>query len=41
MMWKERGISFTDLISNLADLALTRYKKSKRVERNFQSALNF
>lgn len=41
MMWKERGISFTDLISKLADLALTRYKKSKRVERNFQSALNF
>ncbi|HNT50922.1 MAG TPA: D-alanine--D-alanine ligase family protein [Cyclobacteriaceae bacterium] len=41
MMWKERGISFTDLISKLADFALTRYNKSKRVERNFKSALNF
>ncbi|MBX2894468.1 MAG: D-alanine--D-alanine ligase [Cyclobacteriaceae bacterium] len=41
MMWKERGISFTDLISKLADLALTRYAKSKRVDRNFQSALKF
>jgi D-alanine-D-alanine ligase len=41
MMWKERGISFTDLISRLADLAEERYKKSKRIERDYQSALNF
>ncbi|MBX2917147.1 MAG: D-alanine--D-alanine ligase [Cyclobacteriaceae bacterium] len=41
MMWKERGISFTDLISKLADLALDRYSKSKRTDRNFQSALKF
>ncbi|MCW5912891.1 MAG: D-alanine--D-alanine ligase [Cyclobacteriaceae bacterium] len=41
MMWKERGISFTDLITKLADLALARYHKSKRINRNFQSALKF
>jgi len=41
MMWQERGISFTDLISRLADLAEERYKKSRRVDRNYQSALNF
>ena len=41
MMWKERGISFTELISKLADLALERHKKSQRVTRDFQSALKF
>jgi len=41
MMWKERGISFTDLITRLAELAEARYKKSKRIVRNYQSALNF
>jgi D-alanine-D-alanine ligase len=41
MMWKERGISFTDLITRLAELAEERYKKSKRIERDFQSALTF
>ena len=41
MMWKERGISFTDLITRLAELAEERYKKSKRIERDYQSALNF
>jgi D-alanine-D-alanine ligase len=41
MMWKERGISFTDLISKLIDLAFTRYKNSKRIERGFQSALKY
>lgn len=41
MMWKERGISFSELITKLAELAETRYKKSKRVARDYQSALNF
>ena len=41
MMWKERGISFTDLITRLAELAEERYKKLKRIERDYQSALNF
>lgn len=41
MMWKERGISFTELISRLAQLATHRYEKSKRIVRDYQSALNF
>lgn len=41
MMWKERGISFSDLITRLAELAEARYKKSKRVVRDYQSGLNF
>lgn len=41
VMWKERGISFTDLISQLIDIALKRYEKSKRLERSFSSNLNF
>jgi D-alanine-D-alanine ligase len=41
MMWKERGLSFTELISRLIDLAFVRYEKSKRIERGYQSALKF
>lgn len=41
MMWKERGIGFTDLISRLLDLALERYDRGKRIERDFNSALKF
>jgi D-alanine-D-alanine ligase len=41
MMWKERGISFPNLISRLLDLAQERYDRSKRIERDFQSALKF
>lgn len=41
MMWKERGISFTDLITRLAELAEERYRKSKRVDRDYQSSLKF
>lgn len=41
MMWKERGISFTDLISRLLDLAQERYNRGKRIEREFQSSLKF
>ncbi|MEX2234440.1 MAG: D-alanine--D-alanine ligase family protein [Cyclobacteriaceae bacterium] len=41
MMWKERGIGFTDLISRLLDLAQERYDWSKRIEREFNSSLKF
>lgn len=41
MMWKERGISFTDLISKLLNLAGERYAANKRVEYDFQSSLKF
>jgi D-alanine-D-alanine ligase len=41
MMWKERGIGFTDLITRLLDLACDRYDRSKRIERDFNSALKF
>lgn len=41
MMWKERGIGFTDLITRLLDLAQERYDRGKRLERDFQSSLKF
>lgn len=41
MMWKERGISFGELISTLVDLAFERHEQSRRIERDFQSALRF
>jgi D-alanine-D-alanine ligase len=41
MMWKERGISFTELITRLVTLAFDRHAESKRIERGFQSNLNY
>ncbi len=41
MMWKERGISFTDLISKLIHLSLERTKLSNRIQHNFTSSLKF
>jgi D-alanine-D-alanine ligase len=41
MMWNERGISFTELITRLLNLAGERYAANKRVEHNFQSSLKF
>jgi D-alanine-D-alanine ligase len=41
MMWNERGISFSQLITRLINLAQERYDRSKRVERDFQSSLKF
>ena len=41
VMWKERGISFSDLITKIIELASERFEKSKRIERDFQSALKF
>ncbi len=41
MMWKERGISFSTLITRLLTLAGERYAANKRVEHDFQSSLKF
>jgi D-alanine-D-alanine ligase len=41
MMWKERGISFTALISRLVELGFERFEKSKRIKRDFLSSLKF
>ena len=41
MMWNERGISFTELITKLVNLAQERYDRGKRLERDFQSSLKF
>jgi len=41
MMWKERGVSFSDLITKLIDLCLARDEKSKRVETDFKSSLKY
>jgi D-alanine-D-alanine ligase len=41
VMWKERGISFSELITKLVDIALERYQKNKRIERSFSSLLKF
>lgn len=41
MMWNERGIGFTELISRLLDLAVERYDRGKRIEREFNSSLKF
>jgi D-alanine-D-alanine ligase len=41
MMWKERGISFSELITRLLNLAEERYNRGKRIERDFQSSLKF
>lgn len=36
MMWNERGISFTDLITKLIELALIRYKANQRISNEYQ-----
>jgi D-alanine-D-alanine ligase len=41
MMWKEKGISFSELITRLLNLAEERYNRGKRIERDFQSSLKF
>jgi D-alanine-D-alanine ligase len=41
MMWKERGISFTDLISQLIEFALARYQRNRHLQRHFQSNLTY
>lgn len=41
VMWQERGIGFTELITRLLDLARERYDRGKRINRDFQSSLKF
>ena len=41
MMWRDRGISFTDLISQLINLAIERNKMNDRIQHNFASSLKF
>ncbi len=41
MMWKERGISFTDLITRLIQVAAKRHNGAKRIAHEFNSALNY
>lgn len=41
MMWKERGISFTDLITNLIQLAYDRHEANQRIHHDFQSNLKY
>ncbi len=41
MMWKDRGVSFTNLISRLIELGKERYKNAQRIEKDFQSSLKF
>jgi D-alanine-D-alanine ligase len=41
VMWKERGVGFSELITRLLNLAQERYDRSKRIERGFESSLKF
>jgi D-alanine-D-alanine ligase len=41
MMWKERGISFTDLISKLINIAIDRHNLTSNVSRGFESDLKY
>ena len=41
MMWKERGISFQNLISRLIYFSLERKKMNDRIQHSFNSSLNF
>ena len=36
MMWKERGISFTDLITKLIEMALIKYQANQRISNEYQ-----
>ncbi len=36
MMWQERGISFTELITKLIEMALERHQKQQRITNQFQ-----
>ncbi|MBS1508414.1 MAG: D-alanine--D-alanine ligase [Bacteroidetes bacterium] len=41
MMWKERGISFTDLITKLVELAEARFASTQRADRGYSSSLKY
>jgi len=41
MMWKERGISFSELITRLIEIARKRHQAAGRVAHEFNSSLNY
>lgn len=41
MMWNDRGVSFSNLITQLIELGMERHKKGQRIEKDFQSSLKF
>ncbi|NJN43110.1 MAG: D-alanine--D-alanine ligase [Flammeovirgaceae bacterium] len=41
MMWKEKGISFSNLISKLIELAMKRFEQAKRLSTDYQSSLKY
>jgi len=41
MMWKERGISFTNLITKLVEMAEERFKLTQRADRGYSSSLRY
>jgi len=41
MMWKERGVSFKDLITKLIDLCMKRDERAKRLKTDFKSSLKY
>lgn len=41
MMWKERGVPFSDLITRLIELAEQRWHQQNQNNRDFQSSLNY
>ena len=41
MMWRERGVSFTDLITRLINLSQKRHRAISRIEHQFSSSLNY
>lgn len=38
MMWKERGISFTDLITKLIEMSLKRFERSQHISNQFSAS---
>lgn len=41
MMWKERGIGFTNLITRLIDMAVARHQAAQQLKRSFNSNLKY
>jgi D-alanine-D-alanine ligase len=41
VMWKERGITFANLITRLVELAETRFQLTRRADRGYSSSLKF
>jgi D-alanine-D-alanine ligase len=41
MMWKERGVSYQELITRLIELSMERAEKAKRISHDFSSSLKY